>query len=218
MSQDEKSLEKGNVEGKNKFHEPPTLRKVCSISCSMPARDFIKLLKREGVKAVLDVRVNRNYRAAGFQGAEDDFRFLCELTGIDYHVVHSLTPTAEMRKQFGDTFKFVKRAEDRDPEAWTNFLVDYENLLKERKPFRHSPLIDIIYGDYESIAVACACRHHDDCHRSMACGLIENLFPEVKLKVLYPNNKVPSRASPRRYRLKDFYWSKLRAEKRRGEK
>ena len=210
--------EERKPEGEKKYEKPPKLRTVCSISCSMSARDFIGLLKKEGVKAVLDTRVSRNYRGTGFQTSEDDFRFLCEASNIDYYVVGTLAPTTEMRQRLADTFKEVKSAADRDPKAWTTFLESYGNLLRERKPSRNPPLANIINGDYEAIAIVCACRHHDDCHRSMACGLMTTLFPDVGLKILYSGKEPPPRASPRRYRLKDFPWAGLKAESSGGRK
>lgn len=210
--------EKKPPESGKKYEKPPKLHTVCSISCSMPARDFIGLLKKEGVKAVLDTRVSRNYRGIGFQTSEDDFRFLCESCGIAYHVVETLAPTTEMRQELAKTFKDVKKPADRDPKAWTTFLESYAKLLRERKPSRNPPLADIISGNYEAIAIVCACRHHDDCHRSIACGLMTTLFPEVKLKILYPGGEAPPRTSPRRYRQKDFPEAGLKAEKPEGRK
>lgn len=191
---------------------PETLRRVYSLSCSMLAREFFRLLRAEGIRAVLDIRENRTYRGWwGFSSSEEDFRYLCELHDIVYFVVESLAPSKAMRSRFARDFKDGKRESDRDPNAWTEYLQQYQALLHQRRPLRSSPLHDILYGDFEAVAIVCSCRHHDDCHRSFAAGMIATLLPEVELKVIYQDGLEPLRASPRRYRFQDFPWAGLKA-------
>lgn len=191
------------------MQRPDQLRTICSLSCGLPARAFIGLARDAGITAVLDTRVTREYRGVGFSTAEDDFRFLCELASVEYHVVDSLMPSTEMREEFARTFKDVKEAAKRDPQAWTRYLEQYEKLLQDRRPLRDSNLLQLIYGQHQAIAVVCACRHHDDCHRSYACGLLAGVLPDVTLQVLYPDSTAPKPVSPRRYRLHAFTWAGL---------
>jgi len=192
------------------YPAPPTLKRVYSLSCSMPAREFFGLLMAEGIQAVLDTREHRTYRGRGFATSEEDFRYLCERHEMPYFVVESLAPSREIRERFARDFKDIKRAADRDPQAWTAFLEDYQVLLQQRRPLRSGQLHDILYGDFESVAIICSCRHHDDCHRSFATGMIATLLPGVELRVIYPNDEEPPKASPRRYRLREFPWAGLK--------
>lgn len=193
---------------------PPVLRTICSISCALDARDLVGLLRENEVSAFLDTRVGRSYRGKGIATHEDDLRFLLELAGISYEIVPSLMPTREMRSEFAARFKDVKRAPDRDPEAWTTFLSQYEQVLQQRRPLRTEQLRSIIYGNHQSIAIACACRHHDDCHRSYACGLLSTVLSGVEQRILYPGGTPPKHSSPRRYRTKAFHWAMLDSNNR----
>lgn len=188
---------------------PEKLRRVCSISSGLSARDLVGLLRENDVTAFLDTRVNRSYRGRGIATEEDDLRLLLELAGIQYFVVESLMPTHEMRSEFAEVFKDVKNTNERDPSAWTRFLEQYEQTLVHRRPLRTHQLQTLLYGEHRSIAVSCACRHHDDCHRSYACGMLSTLLPDVELRILYPDGRAPAPSSPRRYRLKAFPWANL---------
>lgn len=92
--------------------------------------------------------------------------------------------------------------------------------MQQRKPLRNEILREkILYGVFESVAIVCSCRHHDDCHRSFATGMIATLLPGVEQRVVYPGDREPPRSSPRRYRLHDFRWADLKAnapKRRRG--
>lgn len=201
------------------YQPPPNLRRVYSLSCSMPAREFFRIVRSESIQAILDTRINRTYRGRGFSTLEDDFRYLCEVHDVAYFVVESLSPRNEIRQRFARDFKEVKRAADRNPRAWTEFLEGYEARLQQRRPLRSGLLHNILYGDYEAVAIICSCRHHDDCHRSFATGLIATLLTGVEQRVVYPGDREPPKASPRRYRLRDFPWAGLKANdstRRRG--
>lgn len=194
-----------------KYERPPKLRRVVSISASMSAPVFYKLLQSGNVTALLDTRLSRSYDTARFTH-EGDFPYITGLHNIEYVYAPQFAPTREMRDVFDTTFKSAK-GPDRDPNAWTNFLREYERLLIERKPLQDPAIKRVLYGEHEAVAVLCACPHHDDCHRSYATGIMVNYIEGLELRVVYPD-KVPSHASPRRYRLEDFPHAGLRANAR----
>lgn len=187
---------------------PPTLRTICSISCALPAPVFFGLLAANRVNAVLDARITRNFRGEGFSTREADFRWCVEKAGMTYRVMEPLAPTVELREEF------ARLSEAKDPSAWTWYLKQYELLLQGRRPLRSDPLKSVIEGAYSSIAIVCSCQHHDDCHRSYACGMLTHYLTGVDLKILYPGNKEPTRKSPRRYRQHDFPHANLQANGR----
>ena len=165
-----------------KLEKPPLLRVVYSISCSMPARVFFQMLEDNFVTLIMDTRRTREYRGKGFYTSEDDFRYLCERHRIVYEVVEDLAPTKDMRSVFANDFKFVKKAVDRDPAAWTNFLREYENLLRKQRPLRQGRVHDLLYGDHPAIAVVCACQHHEDCHRMLATAMMASTRIKTGMK------------------------------------
>lgn len=191
-----------------KLSQPPNLRTICSISCSLPAPQFFGLLIENKVDAVLDARITRNFRGEGFSTREADFCWCVEASAMYYIVADQLAPTIHLREEF------ARRSDAKDPSAWTWYLEQYEALLRERRPLRTDPLKSVIYGVYSSIAIVCSCQHHDDCHRSYACGMLTNYLTGVELKILYPGDKEPSRKSPRRYRQHNFSHANLQANGR----
>lgn len=193
------------------YEDPSHLRLVCSISCGMPAEAFFGLLAVNGVTLLLDTRVARRYQYAGFAD-ERDVSYLCSTFGIRYALAEPLMPTQEMRQEFHERFGDVPKAADRNIEAWTRYLEQYETLLHERRFLTGGSIRDALYGNDENVAVMCHCAHHDDCHRSIAVGIIGTYLPNVEVRILYPNGEAPRRASPRRYRLKPFPHAGLTAD------
>lgn len=191
-----------------KYVRPPKLRLVVSISSYMPAEIFYRLLKERNVTALLDTRLTRNYDGAHFTH-ESDFAYLTAMHGIEYMHAQQFSPTQAMRKVFDETFKSAK-GENRDSKAWTNFLQSYEQLMIERKPLQDQAIKKVLYGPHEAVAVLCSCQHHDDCHRSYACGIMVNYVDGLSLDVAYPTEHEPNYKSPRRYRLTDFPHAGLR--------
>ena len=58
-----------------------------------PAQRFFDLLRRAGVKRVVDVRLNNSSQLAGFAKRDDLAWFLREIGGMDYTHVPALAPT-----------------------------------------------------------------------------------------------------------------------------
>src|SRR4051812_42127528 len=64
------------------------------------ARDFFSMLRDNGVKRVLDVRLNNGSQLAGFSKKDDLTYFLKEIGDIDYLHLTELTPTAEILNSY----------------------------------------------------------------------------------------------------------------------
>lgn len=197
---------------KAKFPQPAHLCRVCSVSCSgMSAEQFFSMLRFAGVTCLLDTRIGKTYRGTRFAHG-DDLPYWCSLHQIDYLCADVFCPTREMREAFATAFKDVKKAADRDSMAWTNYLLTYEALMQERKPFKTDMWRELVQSRHRTIAIMCSCARHDDCHRSYAVGMIQRFITGVTAEELYPDpGNLPKLASPRRYRRQDFEFAELLA-------
>src|ERR1039458_5877688 len=74
---------------------------VCSIGFTKKtAEQFFTLLKRAGIRRLLDVRLNNVSQLAGFTKREDLQFFLKEICGADYRHEPLLAPTQEMLDEY----------------------------------------------------------------------------------------------------------------------
>lgn len=130
------------------------------------AEDFFTILKANGVKRVIDVRLNNVSQLAGFSKRDDLRYFLREICDIDYEHKPELAPTKgildDYKKQKGKWSiyeeKFLKLMTDRKiEENLSAELLDRGCLLcSEHKPDHcHRRLvaeyIDIKWGNIEII-------------------------------------------------------------------
>lgn len=86
------------------------------------AEEFFTILKKAGVKRVIDIRLNNVSQLAGFAKREDLRYFLRAIDGIDYLHRPDLAPT----QQLLDAFKNNKG-------SWLDYERDFLELLSARK-------------------------------------------------------------------------------------
>jgi uncharacterized protein (DUF488 family) len=90
------------------------------------AAEFFGLLRRAGVKRLLDVRLNNSSQLAGFSKREDLPFFLQELCGAEYIHEPLLAPTPELF----DAYKKRKG-------SWSVYEEGFRALLAERQVEQH---------------------------------------------------------------------------------
>lgn len=129
------------------------------------AEQFFGLLKRAGVRRVLDIRISNTSQLAGFTKAQDLPYFLRALCHAEYVHEPRLAPTRELmeryRKQKGG------RAE---------FRAGYLKLLAQR---RVAETLDraLLEGP---TALLCAEPDAQQCHRSFAAEYLARRWPELR--------------------------------------
>ena len=64
------------------------------------ARHFFELVRKSGVKRVVDIRLNNVSQLAGFAKRDDLAYFLKEICGMEYIHLPDLAPTQEMLDQY----------------------------------------------------------------------------------------------------------------------
>ena len=96
---------------------------ICSIGFTQKtAEEFFSLLRRAGIRRLLDVRLKNVSQLAGFAKREDLPFFLRELCGAEYRHETLLAPTAEILDEY-------KKKQGPWPEYEARFLA----LMAERK-------------------------------------------------------------------------------------
>jgi uncharacterized protein (DUF488 family) len=86
------------------------------------AEEFFEKLRAEGVRRVLDVRLNNTSQLAGFSKHDDLKYFLKQIAGIDYLEAPLLAPTQPLL----DAYK-------KNHGRWEDYERDFLQLMKERR-------------------------------------------------------------------------------------
>ena len=86
------------------------------------AEEFFAILKRTGIRRLIDVRLNNRSQLAGFTKGVDLQYFLQKIIEADYIYEPKLTPTIEMLKAYR------KKMID-----WDEYARQFLSLMKERR-------------------------------------------------------------------------------------
>jgi uncharacterized protein (DUF488 family) len=133
------------------------------------AERFFALLKLNGVKTLIDVRLNNVSQLAGFAKRDDLKYFLRELCDIDYIHAPELAPT----KGILDAYKHKEI-------RWEEYTVQFDHLLKEREADK---LLDTSLLD--GACFLCSEHEPDQCHRRLVAEfLADNLDLEIEVEHL----------------------------------
>lgn len=133
------------------------------------AERFFSLLKLNGVKTLVDVRLNNVSQLAGFAKRDDLKYFLSELCDIDYIHVPELAPT----KGILDAYKHKEI-------DWDEYTVRFGHLLEEREA---NKILDTSLLD--GACFLCSEHEPDQCHRRLVAEyLADNLDLEFKVEHL----------------------------------
>jgi uncharacterized protein (DUF488 family) len=133
-----------------------------------PAREFFEILKRSGVKRVIDVRLSNTSQLAGFTKKGDFEFFLRAIADIDYAAEPDLAPTKEILNDY------KKKQID-----WNEYESRYRTLLDERRPAeRLDP------KDFDNACLLCSEPSAERCHRRLAAEYLKQVWKNVSIEHL----------------------------------
>jgi len=133
------------------------------------AQRFFTLLRDNGVKRVVDVRLSNVSQLAGFAKRADLEWFLGEIAGIGYEHMPDLAPTREILDGY--------RKKHRD---WSLYETQFLDLMRERR-------IEEKEGLQESLAGACLLCSEDKphhCHRRLVAEYLGEHWGEINVSHL----------------------------------
>ena len=115
------------------------------------AEKFFELLKSNGVKQLVDIRISNNSQLAGFAKGKDLAYFVKQICGINYQHVLDFAPTKELLDRW-----------HKQTVTWEEYIDEYTAMLKAR---------DIIkkYGvkQFDGACFLCIEETADICHRRL---------------------------------------------------
>jgi uncharacterized protein (DUF488 family) len=132
------------------------------------ARTFFELLKRAGVKRLIDIRLNNESQLAGFTKKDDLEYFLKEIARIEYTHRPEFAPT----KDILDDYK-KKRI------TWTDYEQRFQTLLKER---RAEELIST--AELDNACLLCSEPTSDKCHRKLVADYLRSKLGNIEIRNL----------------------------------
>ena len=133
------------------------------------AQEFFTILENNGVKRVVDVRLNNSSQLAGFSKGRDLSYLLNKIMGIDYIHIIELAPTREIldaykKKQFN----------------WLEYEKRFLTLLEQRRP-----QITAEIGRLDQACLLCSEEFPDQCHRRLVAEHIQKINPELDIEIIH---------------------------------
>lgn len=129
------------------------------------ASQFFETLKNNGIKLVIDVRLNNKSQLAGFSKEDDLKYFLQAIAGIGYSHMLLFAPTDEMLKKYQNKEM-----------SWDDYQKEYVNVLDSRdviNKFDHQILRDA--------CLLCSEPKPDKCHRRLLAEYLNVKINDIEV-------------------------------------
>lgn len=140
---------------------------ICTIGFTRKsAEEFFSILRRGGIRRLIDVRLNNTSQLAGFAKQEDLRYFLKELCGADYHHEPLLCPTAEILEDYR-----ARRI------TWPEYEQRFLALLQER---RVEDTVDRALFD-QPVVLLCSEPTPEHCHRRLVAEYLSAKWGGVSI-------------------------------------
>jgi len=141
--------------------------KLCTIGFTKKtARQFFEILRRAGIKKLVDIRLNNRSQLAGFTKKEDLEYFLQTICGASYHHLPALAPTQ-------DILDDLKKRNG----TWSQYEERFQKLMRERGA------IEKLEKEFleEPSCLLCSEATAEHCHRRLVAEAIKRRWPELEI-------------------------------------
>lgn len=129
------------------------------------AQDFFDLIIKNGVKLVIDTRLNNKSQLAGFAKQRDLEYFLKRIGDIKYIHMSKWAPTEDLLKNY------QKKKID-----WDDYKKEYINILEHRNIKK-----DIDFSVLNNACLLCSEDKPERCHRSLLAEYFKDLNKDIKI-------------------------------------
>jgi uncharacterized protein (DUF488 family) len=133
------------------------------------ARRFFELLDENGVRTLLDIRLNPYGQLSGFSKKDDLAWFLDRLSGIGYRHLPELAPTDDILHGY---------RKDKD---WSAYVVQFEALMDER---RIPATLDRTAFENGPVCLLCSEDKAEYCHRRLVAERLAGAWDNVEIRHL----------------------------------
>lgn len=131
------------------------------------AENFFNALVKNGVKKLVDIRINNKSQLAGFTKGNDLKYFLKKIAGIDYEYIVDFAPTKKLLSDYR------KKLID-----WAGYENIYLLTLKERNIKEKYNI-----NDFNNSCFLCSEDLPDKCHRRLLVEYLKNNNPGLEVKI-----------------------------------
>lgn len=130
------------------------------------AADFFNILKKAGIKRLIDIRLNNSSQLAGFTKSDDLKYFLKEICGIDYIHETLLAPTKSILNEY-------KKSDGN----WQKYENDFIKLMSERK------VEEKIKRESFEIPTVLLCSEQtsEHCHRRIVLEYLKDKWGDINI-------------------------------------
>src|SRR5208282_2476130 len=133
------------------------------------AEEFFTLLKKAGVKILLDIRLNNISQLAGFTKGKDLAYFVKEILAGQYYHITDLAPTKELLKKY------------RTDKDWQSYEKEFRTLLENRNA-ETTIRPELIMGP---TVLLCSEKTAEKCHRRLTAEYLQKkILPSYKIEHL----------------------------------
>lgn len=129
------------------------------------AEKFFTLLRSNGVKKIVDTRINNVSQLAGYAKGSDLKFFAEEIGQISYEHNVDLAPTKELLSKYRD-----KKM------SWQEYEIDYLNLLDSRKIVQK-----INVDSLHSNCLLCSEHTPEKCHRRLLAEYLKEVRNDIEI-------------------------------------
>ena len=129
------------------------------------ACQFFTILKKTGVRTIIDVRLKNTSHLAGFTKKQDLPFFLEEICGAGYLHIPLLAPTEEILHRY-----------KKEKGSWEDYESAFNNLLEQR---RAETLLSREQLDHACLL--CSEPFPDRCHRRLVAEFLGLKMPPVRI-------------------------------------
>ncbi len=131
------------------------------------AQEFFELLRNNGVRRLVDIRVNPGGQLSGFAKQEDLPYFLNALAdGCAYVHMPILAPTKQILRDY------------RDDDDWPRYVIRFEQVMDERNV---PGVLDRAEFETMPSCLLCSEATPEQCHRRLVVERLAAHWPEVEI-------------------------------------
>jgi len=129
------------------------------------ASTFFEKLKSEGVKNIIDTRLNNTSQLSGFAKQADLQYFLKQIAGIDYQHQLSFAPTQD-----------ILSAYKKKTISWEDYSLRYLDLIQQRNIEK-----SIKKEDLNNSCLLCSEDKPHYCHRRLAVEYLQSKLTDIEI-------------------------------------